>query len=244
MKFFDHLIKETCFEDRSVLELYVSPPSECPGCGGKVLRVRGKHGMMNQCENWPKCDLRGTDRGEMADSETRSMRVRAHRVFDKLWKSLDGKVPDARRQAYKWLSRELGSDEGVHFGTSEKDVLRRAIAIVKDATPETIAIDIAAHADGKSQRTAAYAAIDDLVAEAKAAGVSDAKRRVYRWIFKRLGIRMTGLGKLTNDQLSDVLEACLALADLDARHELEALGSSRRRRDVNLTLASAPARGI
>ena len=239
MKFFDYLIRETCADDPLVMELYMSPPDKCPGCGGGVVRVRGEYGMMNQCSSWPKCDFRSTDHGIMADSETRRMRVLAHGAFDKLWKPINTEVPNARREAYKWLARKLGSD-GVHFGTSDASTCRKALALVKRTPPTMFAAEIKKHVGNKGSRVAAYKAIDEIVVKVKRLGVSDSKKKVYRWLFKKMNMRMTGLGKLTAKQLDSVVEFCRGVDGIDLRAEIDKTSVKRRsKHPFALTTASA-----
>lgn len=96
-----------------------SPPTKLPGerfdllCGecGAALRLRhAKRGLFYGCTNWPKCvsthpaRADGGPHGMPSNKATRCARIRAHAVFDEIWK----RGPLKRHQAYKWMRRAMG----------------------------------------------------------------------------------------------------------------------------------------
>ena len=96
---------------------------KCPNCG-RPMRIRmGRFGKFVSCSGFPECDTsvsldyQGKLMGVPADPETRALRQRAHRYFDKLWKS--GLM--CRETAYSNLKRwlHLTTDEA-HIGMFDK----------------------------------------------------------------------------------------------------------------------------
>ena len=56
------------------------------------------------------------------------MKIKAHELFDPLWRS--GKM--TRKRAYKWLAGKLSiSEHDCHFGHFDKPMLKAAIAILE-----------------------------------------------------------------------------------------------------------------
>ncbi|MDO4275280.1 MAG: zinc-finger-containing protein [Eubacteriales bacterium] len=100
----------------------------CPYCGGTaVLRkdsfVYGNHAkgqMVYVCSNYPACDAYvnvhpGTTipKGTLANKALRKKRIRAHQVFDQIWKC--GIL--SRQDAYRWISDKLCLDmRQAHIG--------------------------------------------------------------------------------------------------------------------------------
>ncbi len=96
----------------------------CPYCGAQAkLRPASvvykentivHDAFLYVCDRYPRCDAyvsahRDTKRpmGTLANSELRNKRIRAHKVFDRVWKS--GLM--TKWQAYKWLQATFGLDE-------------------------------------------------------------------------------------------------------------------------------------
>ncbi len=85
---------------------------ECPDCGKAfVLRPAGSGRRPRyQCVDYPLCRAShgATDEGYPigipGDRETRRLRVRAHKVFDELWKN----GPRTRPEAYAYLRDLMG----------------------------------------------------------------------------------------------------------------------------------------
>lgn len=117
-------------------------PTDCRFCGNKVLlqtqkefygRDYGKKSKLYVCMH---CKARvgthpGTDHplGTLADEETRTARMEAHRSFDPLWKSKTMK----RRAAYEWLAGELRIPTAeCHISWFEPDRCQRVVEVVTE----------------------------------------------------------------------------------------------------------------
>ena len=111
----------------------------CPYCGGTaVLRdaayVYGSNAHGEQlyvCQHYPKCDAyvgvhKGTQipKGTLADGDLRNLRIRAHRIFDMIWKN--GIL--TRKNAYRWIQDKfsLRSDQA-HIGYFSEYMCHRLI---------------------------------------------------------------------------------------------------------------------
>lgn len=90
-----------------------------------------KYGKFWGCSQFPNC--RGTHGahpdgrplGVPADAVTKAARIQAHAAFDGLWKS--GHM--RRRDAYTWLSRQLGiPTSACHIGTFDR---QRCLDVVR-----------------------------------------------------------------------------------------------------------------
>lgn len=58
--------------------------------------------------------------GELADKETRALRILAHRAFDPIWR----KNYMNRNQAYNWLAKQLNISYNIcHFSLMSKENL-------------------------------------------------------------------------------------------------------------------------
>ncbi len=64
----------------------------CPSCNVLMVFRQSRYGAFYGCPNYPECDMAhganqktGQPLGTPADKETRQWRVKAHKVFDKLW---------------------------------------------------------------------------------------------------------------------------------------------------------------
>lgn len=91
----------------------------CPYCGAQAVLQEGsyvygeksKERYLYVCINYPKCDSYvgvhdGTKipKGSLVDSELRNKRIKAHRVFDLLWKY---KLM-SKKEAYRWMEYVMG----------------------------------------------------------------------------------------------------------------------------------------
>lgn len=96
----------------------------CPYCFEKTKYVDSSvvyngvsYGMIyhcSPCKAWVGVH-KGTDQalGRLANAELRTLKKQAHAYFDRLWQN--GKMD--RKQAYKWLSGELGlTKDQTHIG--------------------------------------------------------------------------------------------------------------------------------
>lgn len=110
----------------------------CPYCGGKPELVGGaiiyrrrpdlyekKFWLCRGCWAYVGCHPGTTDPlGRLADSTLRSLKSRAHGVFDRLWQN--GTV--TRRQAYLLLADRMGLDpDEAHIGQFDSDQCRKVV---------------------------------------------------------------------------------------------------------------------
>lgn len=118
-------------------------PINCPHCGSTVNFTsnaeiygreygNGKIYLCMGCKAYvgthPDCI---TPLGILATPELRKLKVKAHSLFDVIWKS--GKMK--RYQAYRWLAEKLEIPVNqCHFGWFEKDMLLKAIRILEVKT--------------------------------------------------------------------------------------------------------------
>ncbi len=95
----------------------------CPECKSDMILRNSKYGLFYGCVNYPKCQsthgahntgkLQGEPLGIPADKETKEWRIKAHNVFDKLWKKNGLK----RTEAYSLLQMIMGMEpEDAHIG--------------------------------------------------------------------------------------------------------------------------------
>jgi hypothetical protein len=112
----------------------------CPYCNKESKKVSGKkiypylpklwhktYYECSPCGTYVGCHP-GTERplGVPANKDLRTIRIRAHSVFDTLWQS--GKMK--RGQAYCWLERELKLEPGdCHIGLFSFDQCVKAIEL-------------------------------------------------------------------------------------------------------------------
>ena len=117
----------------------------CPQCGGvlKLVRSTKFNRLFYGCRNFPHCDCShgahsdGSPLGIPVDKATRKARIRAHKVFDRLWQPVEGRdALMSRPQAYTWLRKamQLAPDEG-HIGSFDLDSCARLMTLVKEKFP-------------------------------------------------------------------------------------------------------------
>lgn len=125
----------------------------CPYCDSIAVfesstKVYKKdYGMMYICSNYPECDAyvgvhKDTDipLGRLADKELRVWKMKAHSVFDVLWKAKAIKMKKelgrkykkqyARGEAYAWLAKELGiKKKKCHIGMMDVQMCQQVVEI-------------------------------------------------------------------------------------------------------------------
>ncbi len=100
----------------------------CPYCGSVAVLRDGKYVYGDRtkgerlyvCSNYPNCDSyvgvhKGTSipLGMLANSELRNKRIRAHKLFDSIWKN---KLM-SKKEAYRWMEYFMGvSENDAHIG--------------------------------------------------------------------------------------------------------------------------------
>lgn len=115
----------------------------CPYCHSPATLVSGDviyphHGILHGLRFWQcaPCDAyvgvhknspNAAPMGRLANAELRAMKVRAHAVFDPLWRT-EGMT---RREAYAWAADALGiSSKQMHIGKFDVESCRRLIDAV------------------------------------------------------------------------------------------------------------------
>lgn len=108
----------------------------CPECGRNMVLRSSKFGKFYGCSGYPNCKVThgahsdGRPLGRPANYETRQWRIKAHKVFDVLWKGPDA-VMD-RSEAYVWMQKTLAlSEEEAHIGNFGISVCQRLIKAVE-----------------------------------------------------------------------------------------------------------------
>lgn len=126
-----------------------APPREhavtCPDCGAPMrLRIATKSGLVGKlfygCSTYPKCTLThgahpdGAPYGLPGNAATRAARVRAHAVFEALWKGDEAIM--RRGAAYGWLEEALQLQRGAgHIGAFDEAQCERLMAVVDEQRP-------------------------------------------------------------------------------------------------------------
>lgn len=105
-----------------------------PGCGARMVLRPSRFGLFYGCSKFPSCKgahgahSDGSPLGHPADQETKQLRIKAHNLFDQLWKT--GAM--RRGEAYRWLQNalSLGSEEA-HIGKFTKTQCELLIKILE-----------------------------------------------------------------------------------------------------------------
>ena len=120
-------------EQREILSGRICPYCHVPTEYKNSIEVYGvDYGMIYYC---PQCGAyvgvhKGTDRakGRLANAELRRCKIEAHRYFDELYKR--GLMK--RREAYKWLSDQLGlPPEYTHIGMFNPETCAKVVDVSK-----------------------------------------------------------------------------------------------------------------
>lgn len=125
------------FEDYAI-------PTTCPYCGNSVILttndvIYGRKYKTNgncKCYACPTCYASvgthadgKTPLGRMANKELKRIKIKAHDLFDPIWKSGRKK----RHEAYNELAAKLGIPaKECHFGWFDRDMLLKAIRLLED----------------------------------------------------------------------------------------------------------------
>lgn len=121
-------------------EIKILRPTECNICGGEVeyipnKQIYGKSYGSGFCYHCTNCGAYvGTHKprpkdalGILATAEMRTMKMKCHDIFDKMWDT-----PKQRNKMYKWLAKELDMRlEDCHFGYFDMAMLNKAYKILK-----------------------------------------------------------------------------------------------------------------
>lgn len=126
-------------EQREILSGRICPYCHVPTEYKNSIEVYGvDYGMIYYC---PQCGAyvgvhKGTDRakGRLANAELRRCKIEAHRYFDELYKR--GLMK--RREAYKWLSDQLGlPPEYTHIGMFNPETCAKVAVVIEGITDLT-----------------------------------------------------------------------------------------------------------
>ncbi len=99
-------------------------------CGREMEIKTNSYGDYKECEI---CDIRAYGDGTPADKELRGLRMKAHKIFDKWWKTNSIK----RGKAYSQLSQDVGvKKEKAHMRYFSKDQCNKAIKIYAETSTE------------------------------------------------------------------------------------------------------------
>lgn len=113
----------------------------CKICEDKAELVTGKviypnlpslhrknYWRCKRCDSWVGCHNGTTiPLGSLANKSLRTIRTKAHRVFDQLWHDPS---PMSRTQAYKWLANELKiSESKCHIGMMDYGMCAKVINV-------------------------------------------------------------------------------------------------------------------
>lgn len=123
--------------DAMTVPLGTTLPEPCPDCGSPMLlKAIPGHGLRYGCSRFPACRTEhgahrdGRPLGKPADRAARMARVRAHTVFDRMWKGPSKRMP--RREAYVWMQRTMGlTEDEAHIGLFDAPACDRLIAAVE-----------------------------------------------------------------------------------------------------------------
>lgn len=134
---------------KTVIEVAMKDKLVCPECGADMVLRDGKFGKFYGCERYPECTgAHGAHQKTMkplgvpADSNTRKLRVRAHKALDKFWKKLPEKERgDKRRWAYRWLAQQMGmTEKECHIGRFTAEQCLKVIEICSKMKPTDMLI--------------------------------------------------------------------------------------------------------
>ena len=117
-------------------------PTKCPYCGSEVILTTNdfiygrKFWKGNNCNAYACIVCKAsvgthpdgvTPLGRLADDELKKLKMKAHALFDPIWKSGN----TGRDQAYKWLAKKMGiPGKDCHFGHFNKAMLLKSIEIL------------------------------------------------------------------------------------------------------------------
>ena len=106
-----------------------------------MVLKRSQFGPFYGCTRWRETKCSGSHGahpdgrplGVPADRATKAARIRAHDVFDRLWRQGGRKQQRRRRlKAYRWLASALGvADGAAHIGSMSVDECERVVQLVR-----------------------------------------------------------------------------------------------------------------
>lgn len=113
---------------------------KCGDCGALMKLRTSAYGPFYGCTTWPECDGKhgahsdGRPKGTPANKVTRLARIRAHRVFDELWKK---QLVPTRGRAYAWMRDAMKlSHSKAHIAMFNEAQCEELIRLVKRDFPQ------------------------------------------------------------------------------------------------------------
>ncbi len=105
----------------------------CADCGSSMKIQEAAYGLFYACVRRPECSgalgahSDGRPKGVPGNAVTRQARIRAHYVFDQIWKDR----LKTRSAAYKWLRQALGTERTQgHIACLDQEACERLIVLV------------------------------------------------------------------------------------------------------------------
>ena len=123
--------------DLTEKEIRIIKGEICPYCGRETELIDsaliyngvsyGWAYICRQCNAYVGC-YKGTQKamGRLADEELRRCKHQAHELFDQIWE----RKLMSRREAYTWLSQQLGTERDLtHIGMFDVDLCEKVIEV-------------------------------------------------------------------------------------------------------------------
>lgn len=115
----------------------------CPDCNTPMVlkKSKFKNPYFWSCPHFPACTGShgahpdGSPLGVPANKETKEWRIKAHEVFDTLWKC--GGINMNRKKAYKLLAEKMGVKE-VHISEQDIEGCKRVIVAAESLLPQKL----------------------------------------------------------------------------------------------------------
>lgn len=109
-----------------------------PGCNAEMRLRRGKHSYFYGCQRFPECKgthcahQDGSPMGTPADTGTKKLRIKAHRVFDRIWQD---KLM-TRKDAYAWMQKTMKlSKTEAHISRFDVKACEKLVKLVQKKFP-------------------------------------------------------------------------------------------------------------
>lgn len=129
------------------------PEVYCPYCGAEAFLVDdtavyqksygGKVWLCSPCKAWVGCHKNSKNHiplGRLANASLRKLKIRAHALFDPLWKAAKQHrgwtQSHARAKAYSWLAKSMDIPcSECHIGMFDEDRVLLAIEVLRKREP-------------------------------------------------------------------------------------------------------------
>ncbi|MFY9225860.1 MAG: zinc-finger-containing protein [Blastocatellia bacterium] len=108
---------------------------KCPDCGEWMSLREGRYGLSYFCNNFPRCrgshkaSKRGKPLGFPANQETRTWRIKAHKVLEMLYKGQNSLM--TKTEAYAFLAYTMGlSKKQAHIAKFTLEQCKEAVEVL------------------------------------------------------------------------------------------------------------------